>query len=66
MQGEFGHDRKNVGKLVKAFLEIFKNKQNKPALILKTTTGVTSYISREEILNKINILKKISKFKRFT
>ncbi|MDC0540057.1 glycosyltransferase [bacterium] len=58
MQGEFGHDRKNVGKLVKAFLEIFKNKQNKPALILKTTTGVTSYISREEILNKINILKK--------
>tara|TARA_R110002167_G_scaffold2537_10_gene12798 strand:- start:735 stop:2024 length:1290 start_codon:yes stop_codon:yes gene_type:complete len=57
MQGEFGHDRKNVGKLIKAFLETFKNKKDKPALILKTTTGVTSYISREDILNKINLLK---------
>ena len=57
MQGEFGHDRKNVGKLIKAFLETFKNKKDKPALILKSTTGVTSYISREDILSKINLLK---------
>ena len=33
MQGEFGHDRKNVGYTVKSFLESFKNKQKPPALI---------------------------------
>ena len=36
MEGDMGEDRKNVGLLVKAFLETFKNKMNKPALILKT------------------------------
>ena len=36
MHGELGHDRKNVGLLVKTFYEIFKDKKTKPALILKT------------------------------
>ena len=36
LQGNFGHDRKNVGWTIKAFLETFKNKKNAPALILKT------------------------------
>ena len=58
MQGEFGHDRKNVSYLVKAFLETFKNKPNPPALILKTSIGVCSYSSREEILNKILKIKR--------
>jgi hypothetical protein len=35
MQGNVGEDRKNVGLLVKAFFETFKNKTNAPALILK-------------------------------
>ena len=58
MNGEFGHDRKNVSFLVKAFLETFKNKKRKPGLILKASTGVESYISRDEILKRINYIKK--------
>ena len=58
MQGAFGHDRKNVGKLVKAFYEVFKNKKQKPALILKTSIGVSSYTSREEILKRIKEIRK--------
>jgi glycosyltransferase involved in cell wall biosynthesis len=58
MQSEFGHDRKNVSLLVKAFYETFKNKKNPPALILKTSVGVASYMSRDEILKRINHIKK--------
>ena len=58
MQGEMGEDRKNVGLLVKSFFETFKNKTNKPALILKTSQVGSSYIDREEILKKINKIKK--------
>jgi glycosyltransferase involved in cell wall biosynthesis len=58
MQGDIGHDRKNVGLMVKSFLETFKNKKNRPALILKTSVGTSSYSSREEILKKINNIKK--------
>jgi glycosyltransferase involved in cell wall biosynthesis len=61
INGDLGEDRKNVGLLVKAFFETFKNKQNKqnkPALILKTSQAGASYIDREEILKKI---KKIAK-----
>ena len=35
LPGDIGEDRKNVGLLIKAFLETFKNKKNRPALILK-------------------------------
>ena len=64
MQGSFGHDRKNVGVLVKEFYETFKDiKGNKPALILKSSTGTSSYISREEILNRISKIKRNIKSK---
>jgi hypothetical protein len=58
MQGDFGHDRKNVSLLVKAFYEVFKNKKNPPALILKASVGVASYISRDEILKRIKQIRK--------
>jgi glycosyltransferase involved in cell wall biosynthesis len=57
MQGDIGHDRKNVGFLVKAFFEIFKNKKNKPGLILKTSVGVDSYMGRDQILKKIKDIR---------
>ena len=57
MDGDLGEDRKNVGLLVKAFLETFKNKQNKPALILKTSQVGSSYMDREAILHKIKKIK---------
>jgi hypothetical protein len=57
MQGQMGEDRKNVGLLVKAFYETFKNKSKKPALILKTTQVGASYMDRDEILKKIQTIK---------
>jgi hypothetical protein len=57
-QGDFGEDRKNVSLLVKAFYETFKNKKNKPALILKTSGAGSSYMDRDTILKKINQIKK--------
>ena len=58
MQGAFGHDRKNVGLLVKSFLETFKNKPKQPALIMKTSGGMISYMDRDAILKKIDDIKK--------
>ena len=57
IEGDLGEDRKNVGLLIKAFFETFKNKVNKPALILKTCQVGASYIDREEIIKKINKIK---------
>jgi hypothetical protein len=57
MQGQLGEDRKNVGLLVKAFFETFKNKSKKPALILKTSQVGSSYMDRDEILKKIKAIK---------
>ncbi len=58
LQGAMGEDRKNVGLLVKAFFETFKNKSKKPALILKTSGANNSYVDRNEILNKIDSIRK--------
>jgi len=63
MQGEIGHDRKNVGLLVKSFLETFKNKTIQPALILKASMGSYSYMDRDEILRRISLIKKTVKGK---
>ena len=58
--GDLGEDRKNVGLLIKAFIEVFKNKKNKPALILKTSIVGPSYMDRDEILKRINMIRKMS------
>jgi|TARA_B110000908_G_scaffold48169_1_gene58843 glycosyltransferase involved in cell wall biosynthesis len=58
MQGELGHDRKNVGVLIKSFYDAFRHKVGKkPALILKASSGVASYISRDTILDKIKTIR---------
>ena len=57
MQGELGHDRKNVGLLVKTFYEIFKDKKIKPALILKTAVVSGSHMDRSEIMRRIDMIK---------
>lgn len=61
MKGDVGHDRKNIGYTVKAFLETFKNKNNPPALLLKTSQVGTSIIDRETILDKIDQVRKTVK-----
>jgi|TARA_R110000744_G_scaffold170919_1_gene289274 glycosyltransferase involved in cell wall biosynthesis len=57
MEGNLGEDRKNTGLLVKAFLETFKNKKKKPALIMKTSHVGASHMDRDSILNKIKLIK---------
>lgn len=59
LRGEFGEDRKNVGLLIKVFLETFKQtpEKEKPALILKTSSAGFSILDREEILKKIKEIK---------
>lgn len=57
LQGDIGEDRKNTGLLIKAFYETFKNKSNKPALILKASGAGCSYVDRENILSKIEQIK---------
>ena len=61
MKGDVGHDRKNIGYTVKAFLETFKNMNNPPALVLKTSQVGTSIIDRETILDKIGQIRKTVK-----
>jgi hypothetical protein len=57
LPGDLGEDRKNVGLLIKSFYETFKNKSKKPALILKTSSGASSYVDRENVLKKIDQIK---------
>jgi glycosyltransferase involved in cell wall biosynthesis len=57
LQGEMGQDRKDVGMLIKTFLETFKGKGKKPGLILKTSGGVYSIMDRDEVINKINKIR---------
>jgi glycosyltransferase involved in cell wall biosynthesis len=58
LRGEFGEDRKNVGLLVKVFLETFKQtKSAQPALILKTSGGNFSHLDKREITKKIDQIR---------
>lgn len=55
LKGDLGADRKNVGMLVRTFLESFKNraKHNQPALILKTSGADYSPVDKEVIVDKL-------------
>ena len=53
VKGGYGEDRKDIGKLIKVFIETFAKLKKQPALILKTSGATFSIIDREEILRKI-------------
>jgi len=57
LQGEIGQDRKDVGMLIKTFLETFKGKGKKPGLILKTSGGTYSIMDKDSVLEKINSIR---------
>ena len=57
LQGGLGHDRKDLGMLIKTFLETFKNQKKQPALILKTSGATPCILDREDILKKIEEIK---------
>ena len=63
LQGKVGEDRKNVGYMIKSFLETFKNKKDAPALILKTSKGTSSILDRTSVLKKIDEIRKTVKGK---
>ena len=57
LQGDFGEDRKDVGKMIYTFLNTFKNKDIQPGLIVKTSGATFSIKDKERILTKINAVK---------
>ena len=57
LPGGFGEDRKNVGLMIRMFLEAFKNKKNAPGLILKVSHGPASIMDRDEVLKKIDAIR---------
>jgi glycosyltransferase involved in cell wall biosynthesis len=61
LQGELGEDRKNVGLMLKTFFETFKDKKNKPALIMKTSGAGSSIMDREDMLKKIDHIRSLVK-----
>jgi len=52
--GNIRSDRKNIGYLIKTFLETFTNMDNPPCLILKTSGAQICIMDRYECINKIN------------
>ena len=58
LQGDLGNDRKDLGMLVKTFLETFKNVKNSPALLMKSSGATFSLIDKREMLDKIEDIKK--------
>ena len=60
IKGDYGEDRKDIGRMLKVFYESFANKKKQPALILKTSGAGFSILDREECKRKINLVK--SKF----
>jgi glycosyltransferase involved in cell wall biosynthesis len=56
LKGELGQDRKDVGMLIKTFTESFKDKENQPALVLKTSSATFSVKEREVFRKRIEQL----------
>jgi hypothetical protein len=55
LAGDLGHDRKDVGMMIKTFCTVFKDlpKKQQPGLILKTSQAGFSVMEREGISSKI-------------
>lgn len=58
LRGDLGQDRKDVGMLIKIFIESFENSINPPALILKTSSAGFSIKEREGLRKRIQNLTK--------
>jgi len=57
LQGNMGEDRKDVGMMLKVFLETFKNTKNPPALVMKTSSAGFSILDRRQVIEKITMIK---------
>ena len=56
LKGSLGQDRKDVGMMIKCFMESFKDVEDKPALVLKTSSATFSIKERENMRRKIEEL----------
>ena len=63
LKGDIGQDRKDVGMLIRCFIEAFKDGEVKPALVLKTSSASFSVKQREEFRKKIEDIVKQSNVK---
>jgi glycosyltransferase involved in cell wall biosynthesis len=53
LKGNVGQDRKDVGMLIKCFVEAFKDDEKSPALVLKTSSSSFSIKEREVFIKRI-------------
>ena len=58
LKGDLGQDRKDVGMLIKCFATAFNDAENKPALVLKTSSATFSIKERESFRKRIEDLVK--------
>lgn len=63
LKGDFGQDRKDISGLIYTFLETFGDTENPPALLLKASSGGFSITDRTRTMEKIDLIKKMSKKK---
>jgi hypothetical protein len=63
LKGDFGQDRKDVSGLIYTFIETFGDTENPPALLLKASGGAFSITDRTRTLEKIRLIKQMSKKK---
>jgi glycosyltransferase involved in cell wall biosynthesis len=61
LKGDFGQDRKDLSGLIYTFIETFSGQKNKPALVLKTSCGTFSLSDKSRVIEKINLIKQMSK-----
>ncbi len=63
LKGDFGQDRKDLSGLIYTFLETFGDTENPPALLLKASSGGFSITDKTRTIEKIELIKKMSKKK---
>lgn len=63
LRGDFGEDRKDISGLLFTFFETFGDTVNQPALLLKTSMGTFSITDRNKVIDRINLIKKMTKKK---
>jgi len=53
LSGNLGHDRKDIGMLIKTFVDTFKRRKKRPALVLKTSLAGFSFFEQDVIEDRI-------------
>jgi glycosyltransferase involved in cell wall biosynthesis len=59
LQGQVGEDRKNITGMLHTFLDTFKNKNNTPALILKTSGATYSVVDKDQMEKNVRQIIKL-------